>query len=33
MELALAFHLAFIGTGTLALRGTARVQRLSGLGA
>jgi hypothetical protein len=31
MELALAFHLAFIGTGTLTLRGAARVQWLAGL--
>jgi hypothetical protein len=30
MELALAFHLALVGTGALALSGTARVQRLSG---
>ena len=32
MKLALAFLLAFIGTWALALRGTASVERLAGLG-
>ena len=33
MELALTFHLALIGAGTLALRGTAGIERLTWLGA
>src|SRR5258708_18739429 len=31
MKLALTFHLALVQHGTLALRGTARIERLAGL--